>query len=66
MKIQKEFAPITITLETKEEREALLVMLYAAEWYEEHGTSRFSLSHKTDQESLQRLEKVRKLIKDLS
>jgi hypothetical protein len=70
MKIQKEFAPTTITLETKEDRNEFLCILYAAEWQWEHMDSGGWLSrgschdgHRNEYRS--KAEKVRQLIKDL-
>jgi hypothetical protein len=57
MKIQKEFAPITITLETPQDLNDLLTMLHTAEWHYVHGNN--------DRWNQDQVEKLRLFIKDL-
>jgi hypothetical protein len=56
MKIQKQFSPMTITLETKQDLDDLLVIIHRARWEILHPTSAFSKLSRDDADTLEKIE----------
>jgi hypothetical protein len=62
MKIQKQFAPMTIILETKQDLDDLLVIIHRARWEIIHPKSMLSKLSRDDADTL---EKIEIFLKDL-